>query len=79
MGWLERYVTNEDFKLLVALVNEAAAGPPGEMSDVETRASEVFEAALKLECREAGIGSLKEFERLIDADRGKRRTGARHR
>ena len=37
------------------------------MSDVETKASEVFEAALKLECRRAGVGTLREFERLLDA------------
>ena len=75
IGLAKRYVTNDDFNLLVALVKEAAAGNPREMSDAETRASEVFEAALKLECRRAGVGSLKEFERLLDADRSDRRIG----
>jgi len=61
--------------LLTALAKESAAGTPREMSVAETKASETFEAALELACRKAGIGSLKEFERLLDADRSDRRIG----
>lgn len=72
IGLAKKYVTNDDFNLLAALVEEAAAGKPREMSDAETRASAAFEAALKLECRRAGVCSLKQFERLLDADHNNR-------
>ena len=75
IGLALRHVPTEDFQLLIPLAKESAAGTPREMSVAETKAHDAFEAALKLECRRAGIGSLQEFERLLDADRGNRRTG----
>ena len=71
---LRRFPT-EDLQLLIGLAKEYAAGTPREMSELEIKAHEVFEAALKRECRRAGIGSLQEFERLLEADHNTR--GAR--
>jgi len=73
IGLALRHVPTEDLDLLIPLAKESAAGTPREMSVAETRASETLEAALALECREAGVGSLEEFERLLDADRSNRR------
>jgi len=75
IGLALRHVPAEDLDLLIRLAKECAAGTPREMSEVETKAHEAFEGALKLECRRAGVGSLKEFERLLDADRSDRRIG----
>ena len=79
IGLAVRRIQTEDLQLLLGLAKECAAGTPREMSELEIKAHEAFEAALKLECRSAGIGSLQEFERLLDADRntrGARRAGS---
>ena len=64
IGLAEQHLPTEDLDLLVAMGEESAAAKPLEMSDAETKAFEAFQSALEFECREAGMCSLEDFQRL---------------